>query len=334
MAAMINLPTLKQWRYLVALAEIRHFGKAAEACFVTQSTLSAGIQELETQLGAALVDRTKRKVVLTPLGEELAGRAREMLAEAENMVLLARAAAAPLTGPLRLGVIPTVAPFLLPKVLPALRRRFPDLRLYLREDLTARLIDQLQAGKLDLLLLALPYEGGALDTMELFDDDFLFACRRDHALAQQAQVKLDDLADTTLLLLEDGHCLRDHALAACRLPPSPRRDGFAATSLHTLIQMVDSGLGVTLLPRLALDAGMLRGTDVVTRPLGIESRGRSGKAAGSGAARQIGLAWRRGTQRAKEFRLLGETLIAALQPSPSAGHTSSQKKTVQKDRSA
>ena len=146
---MLNTPTLRQWRYLVALAENRHFGKAAEACFVTQSTLSAGIQELETQLGAPLVDRTKRKVVLTPLGEELAGRGRELLREAEDMVLLARAAQAPLSGPLRLGVIPTISPFLLPRVLPALRRRFPDLRLFLREDLTLRLIDQLHAGKLE-----------------------------------------------------------------------------------------------------------------------------------------------------------------------------------------
>lgn len=300
---MLNIPTLRQWRYLVTLAENRHFGRAAEACFVTQSTLSAGIQELETQLGAPLVDRTKRKVVLTPLGEELAGRARELLANAEDMVLLARAASAPLSGPLRLGVIPTISPFLLPRVLPSLRKRFPDLRLFLREDLTARLVDQLQAGKLDLLLLALPYEGAGLDTMTLFDDNFLVASRSDHALAKRSGVKLDDLAEAPLLLLEDGHCLRDHALAACRLPPSPRRDGFAATSLHTLVQMVDSGLGVTLLPQLALDAGILRGTDVVARPLAED------------AARHIGLAWRRGTQRAKEFTLFGEALVAALRQS-------------------
>lgn len=300
---MLNIPTLRQWRYLVTLAENRHFGRAAEACFVTQSTLSAGIQELETQLGAPLVDRTKRKVVLTPLGEDLAGRARELLANAEDMVLLARAASAPLSGPLRLGVIPTISPFLLPRVLPNLRKRFPDLRLFLREDLTARLVDQLQAGKLDLLLLALPYEGAGLDTMTLFDDNFLVASRSDHALAKRSGVKLNDLAEAPLLLLEDGHCLRDHALAACRLPPSPRRDGFAATSLHTLVQMVDSGLGVTLLPQLALDAGILRGTDVVARPLAED------------AARHIGLAWRRGTQRAKEFTLFGEALVAALRQS-------------------
>ncbi len=317
---MLSSPSLRQWQYLVSLAENRHFGRAAEACFVTQSTLSAGIQELETQLGAALVDRTKRKVVLTPLGEDLAGRARELLGQAEDMVLMARAASVPLSGPLRLGVIPTISPFLLPRVLPALRKRFPDLRLFLREDLTARLIEQLQAGKLDLLLIALPYEGGALDTMTLFDDDFLVACREDHQLARRNSVKLDDLSEAPLLLLEDGHCLRDHALAACRLTPSPRRDGFAATSLHTLVQMVDSGLGVTLLPRLALDAGILRGTDVTTRPLGDGQKN-------SGAARTIGLAWRRGTQRAKEFTLFGEALVAAMkQPSPLQTPSDSTKK--------
>jgi len=309
---MLSSPSLRQWQYLVSLAENRHFGRAAEACFVTQSTLSAGIQELETQLGAALVDRTKRKVVLTPLGEDLAGRARELLAQAEDMVLAARAASVPLSGPLRLGVIPTISPFLLPRVLPSLRKRFPDLRLFLREDLTARLVEQLQAGKLDLLLIALPYDGGALDTMTLFDDDFLVACREDHQLARRNSVKLDDLSEAPLLLLEDGHCLRDHALAACRLPPSPRRDGFAATSLHTLVQMVDSGLGVTLLPRLALDAGILRGTDVTTRPL-----------QDGDAARHIGLAWRRGTQRAKEFSLFGEALVAALKQ-PGNSSTASQ----------
>ncbi|MEK9969903.1 MAG: LysR substrate-binding domain-containing protein, partial [Ferrovibrio sp.] len=230
--------------------------------------------------------------------------------------LLARAAAVPLSGPLRLGVIPTISPFLLPRVLPSLRKRFPALRLFLREDLTARLVEQLQAGKLDLLLIALPYDSGALDTMTLFDDDFLVACREDHALARRNSVKLDELGEALLLLLEDGHCLRDHALAACRLPPSPRRDGFAATSLHTLVQMVDSGLGVTLLPRLALDAGILRGTDVTTRPL-----------ADGEAKRHIGLAWRRGTQRAKEFTLFGEALVAALKHQPAAPtQTPSQKK--------
>ncbi len=309
---MINLPSLKQLRYLVELSENRHFGKAAAACFVTQSTLSAGIQELETQLDAALVDRTRRKVVLTPLGETMAARARDLLAQAEEMVLLARAAAEPLAGPLNLGVIPTVSPFLLPRVLRGLRRRWPKLKLFLREDLTERLLQQLLAGRLDLLLLALPIEASGVETMPLFDDTFRFACRRDHPLAAAEAVPLPALQHEPLLLLEDGHCLRDHALDACQLP-RPGRNGsgggesLGATSLHTLVQMVDNGLGVTLLPDLALQAGILRGTDVIARPVGSGQKP---------PARQIGLAWRRGTQRAKEFRLFGESLLAAL---PSRG---------------
>lgn len=301
---MIHPPSLRQWRYLVALAERRHFGKAAEACLVTQSTLSAGIQELENQLQAALVDRTKRKTVLTPLGQTMAARARELLAYADEMVLLARSAAEPLSGPLHLGVIPTVSPFLLPRALPGIRKRYPKLKLYLREDLTQRIVEQLEAGTLDLLLLALPFEGGALETMTLFEDPFLLACPRGHSLTRQATVPLRALEGENLLLLEDGHCLRDHALAACRL--APRRADFAATSLHTLVQMVESGLGTTLLPQLAVESGILRGTSVVTRPLEAAGRGRPAP------ARRIGLAWRRGTQRAEEFTAFGLALKAAL----------------------
>lgn len=309
---MINLPSLKQLRYLVTLSETKHFGKAAEACSVTQSTLSAGIQELETQLDAALVDRTKRKVLLTPLGQVMAARSRELIAQAEEMVLLARAVSEPLAGPLNLGVIPTVSPFLLPRVLRGLRRRFPKLKLFLREDLTARLLQQLEAGRLDLLLLALPIEARGVETLPLFSDHFRFACRNDHPLAESNGVPMPALQNEALLLLEDGHCLRDHALDACQLPRPARggsgQESVAATSLHTLVQMVDNGLGVTLLPDLALQAGILRGTDVVARPVMAQDQ------AGP-PARQIGLVWRRGTQRAKEFRLFGEALLAAL-PKP------------------
>lgn len=301
---MINLPSLRQLRYLVALADLRHFGRAAEACAVTQSTLSAGIQELEAVLDAALVDRTRRRTVLTPLGQVIAARAREMLNYAEEMVLLARSRSAPLSGPLHLGVIPTVSPFLLPRVLPELRRRLPLLKLFLREDLTGRLLEQLLAGKLDLLLLALPVEARGIETLPLFTDPFHFACRRDHALAKSARIPLAALQAESLLLLEDGHCLRDHALAACHLPPQQKPESIAATSLHTLVQMVDNGLGVTLLPDLAVQAGILRGTGVITRPVGA--------GAGQPPAREIGLAWRAGTQRGDEFRLFGETLHAAM----------------------
>lgn len=304
---MIHLPSLRQLRYLVMLAETRHFGRAATACAVTQSTLSAGIQELETLLDAKLVDRTRRRTVLTPLGQVMAARARELLQYAEEMVLLARARAKPLSGPLHLGVIPTVSPFLLPRVLPQLRRRHPELKLFLREDLTARLVEQLLAGKLDLLLLALPIEARGVEILPLFEDPFRFACRRDHPLAKAAVVPVPALQGESLLLLEDGHCLRDHALSACRLNQADRAESINATSLHTLVQMVDNGLGVTLLPELAVQSGILRGTDVIARDLQPRRGGGQG-----GPARRIGLVWRAGTQRAEEFRLFGQTLLAAM----------------------
>jgi LysR family hydrogen peroxide-inducible transcriptional activator len=293
------LPTFKQLRYLVALAERRHFGRAAESCHVTQSTLSAGIQELETLLGTALVDRTRRSVLFTPVGEELVERARRLLGEAADFVAAAEAAREPLTGALRLGVIPTVAPFLLPRVLPHLRRAYPRLKLYLREDLSARLADDLGRGRLDVLLLALPYDCGDTEAVTLFEDRFSLACRRDHRLADAACVTLDELAVEPPLLLADGHCLRDHALEACRLVPKHHQSAFEATSLHTLVQMVDNGLGVTLLPQIAIEAGILEGTDLVIRPL-----------ADGQPSRRIGLVWRRGAGRHREFVLLADFFLS------------------------
>lgn len=288
------LPTLRQLRYLVALAEHRHFGKAAESCFATQSTLSAGLQELETLLGIMLVERTKRRVMLTPLGEEVVARARALLRGAEDLVDLVETARQPLTGGLRLGVIPTIAPYLLPRALPALRAAYPRLRLTLREDLTMRLLDGLAAGNLDVVLIALPWPADGVETLELAEDPFLFACAPDHPLAAKEAVTSDELATAELLLLEEGHCLREHALSACRLPSAAGRA--MGTSLTTLVQMVANGLGVTLLPRLAVDGGVLRGTGLVTRPLAEP------------ASRRIGLAWRRSSPRAAEFALLGGAL--------------------------
>jgi LysR family hydrogen peroxide-inducible transcriptional activator len=291
-----HLPTLRQLRYLVALAEHRHFGRAAESCFATQSTLSAGLQELETLLGVTLVERTKRKVLMTALGDEVAARARELLRGAEDIADLARAHGKPLCGSLRLGVIPTIAPFLLPRVLPSLRRLHPDLRLALREDLTARLLERLANGDLDVAVLALPYEAPEMEMEALFTDPFVLACPPGHPLAARGTVSGADLAGVDLLL-EEGHCLRDHALAACSLPAPRRGEGVLGTSLGTLVQMVASGMGVTLLPRLAVEAGILSGTDLVTRPVT------------GGGARLLGLAWRRSTARKEEFRLLGKMLF-------------------------
>jgi LysR family transcriptional regulator, hydrogen peroxide-inducible genes activator len=305
---MIALPSPQQLRYLTTLAESRHFGRAAEACSVTQSTLSAGILTLERQLDAAILDRsTGKHLVFTPLGLELVERARTALAALETVVEAAASARTPMSGPLRLGVIPTIGPFLLQRLMPALRRSFPRLHLYLREDTTARLVERLATNRLDVLLLALPCDCGDADASPVARDEFLVALPQGHRLAAQAQVPVGAMAGERLLLLEDGHCLRDQALAVCGLLAGGRQgqDGFAATSLHTLVQMVAGGLGVTLLPRLAIAAGVTAGTDIELRPL-----------AASGAWRTLGVAWRPNAPRISEYRslvpLLSETCRDAL----------------------
>ncbi len=288
------VPTLRQLRYLEAVVERCHFGQAASACNVSQSTLSAAIQELEDLLGAPLLERTKRSVVPTALGRLVAERARGLLKGAEDLVDLAQASRDPLSGPLHLGVIPTIGPFLLPRTLPTLRKAFPKLQLYLREDQTARLLDRLDSGELDAVLLALPYALGDLEVMNLGEDPFSIVYPAGHQPAA-------NIADENLLLLEDGHCLREQALAACELEGARRNAGFNGTSLHTLAQMVANGLGVTLMPQMAIDAGILRGLDVTVRPL-----------AGAVPHRRIGLVWRRTSARAETFRALGDALKAEL----------------------
>lgn len=290
----IRLPTLRQLGHLVALADARHFGRAAEASHVTQSTLSASIKELEEVLQASLVDRTKRRVVFTPLGTEIVERARKLLEQADEIARLARREGEPLSGTLRMGVIPTIGPFLLPAVLPQLRRAYPKLRLYLTEDLTARLIDQLHAGAIDVALLALPYDCGNVEERILFEDEFKLAAPHDHPLAQAKSVRTRQLRSENLLLLKEGHCLRAHAMEACGLADPRQAEVVEATSLHTLVQMVDNGLGITLLPQLAIDGGILRGTRLSVIPF-----------AGAPPMRTIGLVWRKGTGRREEFELLG-----------------------------
>ena len=296
---MAILPTLKQLAHLAALAEHQHFGKAARACHVTQSTLSASIAALEDALQAQLVDRGTRLATLTPLGAQILRQARQILEQAEALVATAQATQEPLSGSLRMGVIPTIGPFLLPRMLGRLRERYPALQLYLKEDLTARLIEQLEHNQLDLALLALPYSVGAIATLPLFEDRFSFCCPATHPLAKAKRIEAAQLAKENLLLLQDGHCLRDHALAACRLRENLTIDPFAATSLYTIVQMVSNGLGVTLLPQLAIDSGILRHTALASVPLATPA-----------PARTIGLAWRRNSAREKEFRLLGNEIKA------------------------
>ncbi|HYG28133.1 MAG TPA: LysR substrate-binding domain-containing protein, partial [Caulobacteraceae bacterium] len=283
------LPTLRQLQYLKLLSEHGSFSRAAQAAHVTQPTLSAGIQELERTLGAAVVDRARSGVILTPVGEEALRRATAILNEAEELVEAAKNAGQPLTGRFRLGVIPTIAPFLLPGALPLLRQRFPKLRLFLREDLTQRLIAQLKAGRLDAALIALPFDMSGLEWAHVADDELLAAMPADHPLARLKAASPEQLERENLILLEDGHCLREHALSACKLNP-PRLGGgeepFEATSLPTLVQMVGSGLGVTFLPRMAVNAGLAQAASIAVRPIAAEH-----------PAREIVVAWRAGSNR-------------------------------------
>jgi LysR family hydrogen peroxide-inducible transcriptional activator len=298
------LPTLRQLQYLKLLVEHGSFSRAAEAAHVTQPTLSAGVQELEKILGAPVVDRGRAGVILTPVGEEAVRRASTILAQAEDLVQAARSAGQPLTGRFRLGVIPTVAPFLLPKALPVLRTRFPKLRLYLREDLTHRLIASLKAGALDAALIALPYDTSGLETAPVGSDELLAAVPANHPLCARKTVSPEALEGDDLILLEDGHCLREHVLSTCGLEPQSRgasdENVVAATSLHTLVQMVGSGLGVSLVPAMAVDAGLAEAAAVAVRPLDREA-----------AHRDIVVAWRAGSSRKVEGQLLAECLRGA-----------------------
>jgi len=294
---MNRYPTVKQLRYFVALSETRHFGKAAAACFVSQSAFSTAISEFESLLDVQLVDRTNRQVTITAIGQHIADRARQCLRDIEALVDAAGERREPLTGELRLGVIPTIAPFMLPKVLPKLRKAYPDLKLYLLEDQTERIHQRLLDGELDLLLLALPYELRSAETVELFKDRFLLACREGTQRVDPKRYKMSRLEMESVLLLEDGHCLRDHALAACKLRDNRKISPFAATSLLTLIEMVDADMGVTFLPEMAADSALLRDTRVRTYPTSDRSY------------RSIGLAWRKGSNRREEFELLGRFLV-------------------------
>jgi LysR family hydrogen peroxide-inducible transcriptional activator len=292
----VHLPTIKQLQYLVALREHGHFGRAAEACFVTQSTLSAGLRELETLLGILLVERTRRVVRFTPLGERIADKATRVLREAEELADMARAEGKPLHGELRMGVIPTIAPFLLPAMLPRLRSEWPSLKLYLREETSQAACDALHRGQLDCVLLALPYACGDVETAPLFDDRLFVAFPAGEAPGG-ATVEVDAIDENRMLLLEDCHCLKDHALSACNRPDLRAHAAMMGTSLHTLVQMVDNGLGLTFVPAMAIEAGILDGTRVDAKLLRSDH-----------GFRRIALIWRRSSQRESEFQMLAATL--------------------------
>lgn len=285
----MSLPTLRQLQYLVAVVELRHFGHAAERCFVTQSTLSAGIQDLETQLGIALLERTKRSVLPTALGEQVAEQAQKILTLSADLVEHVKAESAPYGGTVRLGLIPTIAPFLLPIILPALRTALPEVSFLLQEAQSADLLTQLNDGSLDVAVLAFPYNVGGLAHTVVGEEDFSVVLPVGHLLATQTTLTPKQLPIGELLLLAEGHCLRDHALAACQLVPQANRALFQGTSLTTLIEMVASGAGMTLVPAMARHSALLQREDICLRPLA-----QTGKAMPS---RSIGLVWRQGYQR-------------------------------------
>lgn len=290
---MNHLPTTKQLRYFVALEQIGHFGKAAEACFVSQPAFSVAIRELESTLNIQLVDRTNKNVTVTSLGRDIAMQARQVLRDLEELVDIAQGNQQPLTGQLKLGVIPTIAPFLLPRLLPALRKAYPELKLYLKEDLTDRVYSRLMDGELDIILIALPYELRNVTEMQLFRDRFHLAHQAKTTLVDPPHYQVSELPEDSILLLEDGHCMRDHALSACSIKNADKVSNITATSLLTLVQMVDADLGVTYLPEMAIGSALLKNTRIKTTALDKES------------FRDIGLVWRKASTRSDEFELLG-----------------------------
>ena len=290
--------TLRQIRFLVALADELNFSRAAEVCFVTQPTLSQAIQELEGRLGVQLVERTRRSVMLTPAGAEIAARGRALLRDAAEIETLAKSLGNPHEGDLHLGLIPTIGPYLMPRALPALRKAFPRLRIYLREDVTERLIERLAQGRLDVILIALPYETGALEIHPLFEDGYQLATPL-HAPPPSATGEAALSEAGQLMLLESGHCLQRHALQAYPHRPLEQDESFSATSLGTLISMVSEGLGVTLLPDLAIKAGVAATGEVRLTPL-PDAR-----------PRQIVLAWRPNSARKALFLSLADLLLVA-----------------------
>lgn len=303
---MNHLPTTKQLRYFVALEQIGHFGKAADVCFVSQPAFSVAIRELENTLNIQLVDRTNKNVTVTSLGRDIARQARQVLRDLEELVDIAQGNQLPLTGQLKLGVIPTIAPFLLPRLLPALRKSYPDLKLHLKEDLTDRVYAGLMDGDLDVILIALPYELRNVTEMNLFRDRFYLAHQAKSTLVDAQDHRVSELPEDSILLLEDGHCMRDHALSACSIKNADKVSHITATSLLTLVQMVDADLGVTYLPEMAIGTSLLRNTRIKTTALDSESY------------REIGLVWRKASTRSEEFELLGRFIKENYQASKTA----------------
>jgi LysR family hydrogen peroxide-inducible transcriptional activator len=294
---MASLPTIKQLRYLIAISETLNFTRAAEVCFVGQSTLSAGLKELEDSLGVQLVERDKHSVSLTPIGQGVVERAQRLIVQADDLVDFVEGSAGAMMGVIKLGVIPTIAPFLLPLFLPKMREQFPDLKIVLREDLTANLIDKLNHHELDFALIALPYDTKGFLMKELFNDEFWLIGKEDDPNLKNKEIQLTNRLTDRILLLEEGNCLRDHTLAACKKTEIASQNGIEATSLLTLVQMVEYGLGMALIPEMAIKSGLLKNTHLIARPLTAPAPNR-----------KIALIARSSTARIEEFNALVQVI--------------------------
>lgn len=308
---------LRDLRYLVALAEHKHFGRAADSVFVSQPTLSTQIMKLEEELGVSLVERTPRKVLLTEVGQEIVKRAREVLTEIEQIREIARRTLDPESGSLRLGIFPTLGPYLLPHVVPRIRERYPRLELLLVEEKTEEILRQLREGRLDAAVLALPVHDAHLHVERLFDEPFVLAVPTDHPLAKRSSISLNQLEDQSLLLLEEGHCLREQALEVCQLAGAAEKGGFRATSLETLRQMVAADVGITLLPMLA-----------VKPPIPANEHIRLVQFHRRPPSRHIAMIWRKSSAMhafLREFaQLLRQLPVALLEPDPQFPSASSE----------
>ncbi len=286
-------PTIKQLRYLQALNKTLSFTEAAALCFVGQSTLSAGLKELEATLGVQLVERDKQTVSITPIGQEVIDRAERLLAQADDLVDFVDSYAGSMVGVIKLGVIPTIAPFILPTLMPKMREQYPDLQIALREDLSGNLINKLDRHELDFALIALPYDIEGFLVKELFDDEFWLIAKEGDPIFKKKDLHLSHQMSDRILLLEDGHCIREHTLKACRRSELVSHNGIEATSLLTLVQMVESGLGIALLPEMAVQSGLLSNTQLIARPLAVPT-----------PKRKIALIARPSTARIEEFNAL------------------------------
>ncbi|MCF6300572.1 MAG: LysR substrate-binding domain-containing protein, partial [Proteobacteria bacterium] len=283
-------------RYFIALVENGHFGKAAKSCFVSQSAFSVAIKEMENLLGGQLVDRTNKSVTITNLGRDVYQQACIVMTELTKTVDIAQGNSSPLTGRLSLGVIPTIAPFILPSLLPKLQKHFSQLQLQIHEGMTLKIYEKLLEGKLDVILLALPYDLRSVETHTLFRDHFKMISHANSRHLHSKTFEIDQFEDGSILLLEDGHCLRDHALSACHIKNINKVSKFTTSSMLTLIEMVSNDIGISFVPEMALGSTLLKNTDIVVTDLGKDSY------------REIGLMWRKGSNRAEEFKLLGQQL--------------------------